>query len=77
VKEGKQFFFEKKNQKTFAHGARRPEPDPVMAGLDPAIHAAAPPRTPAAHKPRPPHRQTKVFCFFFSKKKPSFPLHLQ
>ena len=39
MKEGKQFFFEKKNQKTFAHGARRTEPDSVMAGLDPAIHA--------------------------------------
>jgi hypothetical protein len=40
----KQFFFEKKNQKTFIR----------LGGADPT-------------KPKP--KQTKVFCFFFSKKK--------
>jgi hypothetical protein len=42
---GKQFFFEKKNQKTFIHFERVPV-------------------VPAASTDR-----TKVFCFFFSKKK--------
>jgi len=46
MQEGRMFFFEKKNQKTFA-------PWPTL---------------PERHGPH----KIKVFCFFFSKKKPSF-----
>jgi xanthine dehydrogenase iron-sulfur cluster and FAD-binding subunit A len=44
----KQFFFEKKNQKTFANLA-------------------------SVHPERPQPKQSKVFCFFFSKKKAFLP----
>ena len=44
-----------------------------MAGLDPATHAVPPPHCFQAHNHRPTTVKAKVFCFFFSKKKPSFP----